>query len=81
MSAKFEPYSAYKDSGESWLGNVPDHWQPLRFKYAFSEKKKTSNPSLPPGSISFGNVIYKDADKLSPDTLASYQEVLRGEIL
>ena len=74
-------YPEYKDSGESWLGDVPEHWQPLRFKYAFSEKKKTSNPSLPPGSISFGSVVPKDVDNLSPDTLASYQEVLCGEIL
>jgi len=81
MSARFEPYPESKDSGESWVGSVPEHWQPLRFKYAFSEKKKTFNRDLPPGSISFGKVVYKDSDNLSPDTLASYQEVLQGEIL
>lgn len=81
MSAQFAAYPNYRDSGASWLGNVPEHWRPLRFKYAFSEKKKTVNPSLPPGSISFGNVVYKEIDNLSSDTLASYQEVLQGEIL
>ncbi len=32
-------------------------------------------------SISFGKVVYKDAEKLAPETLASYQEVLRDEFL
>src|SRR5699024_1971812 len=45
------------------------------------EKTKTLNPSLPAGSISCGNVIYKNEKNLSPDTKASYQEVLNGEYL
>lgn len=78
---KFKPYPRYKDSRIEWLGEVPTHWYPLRFKHALIEKKKTSNNSLNAGSISFGNVIYKKNENLSDETKNSYQEVLSGEFL
>ena len=31
-----EPYPAYKDSGVEWLGDVPEHWEVRRLKYAVS---------------------------------------------
>ena len=41
MSAeRYRPYPAYKDSGVEWLGEVPEHWEVKRLKYA-----ATSNPS------------------------------------
>ena len=30
---RFRPYSAYKDSGIEWLGEIPAHWQVQRLKY------------------------------------------------
>jgi type I restriction enzyme S subunit len=30
-----EPYPAYRDSGISWLGTVPDHWEVLPARYLF----------------------------------------------
>jgi len=81
MAGRYKPYPEYKNSGTTWLGSVPGHWQEIRFKHALFEKKKTSNPTLEAGSISFGNVIYKNSDNLSPETKASYQEVLAGEFL
>ena len=30
MMRPFNPYSAYKDSGVEWLGNVPEHWEVRR---------------------------------------------------
>jgi type I restriction enzyme S subunit len=29
----FKPYSAYKDSGVAWLGEIPAHWEVTRLKY------------------------------------------------
>jgi len=78
---KYQAYSDYKDSGVAWLGQVPAHWEPIRFKHRLSEKKKTSNPELDAGSISFGRVIYKSSENLAPETKASYQEVLAEEFL
>ena len=75
------PDAPMKDSGVEWLGKVPVHWQPLRFKHVLIEKKKTSNNNLNAGSISFGNVVYKNSETLSDETKNSYQEVLAGEFL
>ena len=79
--AKYQKYAEYKDSGIVWMGDVPTHWVHERFKWLLSEKVNTSNPDLPAGSISFGEVVYKNEENLSPDTKASYQEVLKGEFL
>jgi type I restriction enzyme, S subunit len=32
---KLKPYPAYKDSGVSWLGSVPEHWQEIRLDKLF----------------------------------------------
>jgi type I restriction enzyme S subunit len=47
-------YDTYKDSGVSWLGNIPKHWKVSKVKHILFHKKKTSNPELNCGSISFG---------------------------
>lgn len=77
----YQIYPKYINSGVAWMGNVPDHWVPIRFKHRLLEKKKVSNPDLAAGSISFGKVIFKVAENLAPETKASYQEVLAGEFL
>ncbi|WP_019456810.1 restriction endonuclease subunit S [Acinetobacter sp. GG2] len=79
--SKYQKYAEYKDSEIVWMGNVPSHWTSERFKWLLTEKLKTSNCDLPAGSISFGEVVYKNEDNLSPDTKASYQEVLKDEFL
>ena len=82
MSAgKYQAYPKYTESNIAWLGKVPTHWTPLRFKHALFEKPKTSNPELAAGSISFGEVVYKHTETLSAETKNSYQEVLPGEFL
>lgn len=74
-------YEAYKDSGEGWISEVPEHWEVKKLKHIFFEKKHTQNMSLNCGSISFGKVVTKDDDKIPHSTKASYQEVLNGEFL
>ncbi|PZR01681.1 MAG: restriction endonuclease subunit S [Aeromonas media] len=78
---RYRPYPEYKDSGVIWSGFIPSHWEPIRFKHVFVEKPKTSNIELPAGSISFGQVVFKDEEKLAEETKASYQEVKAGEFL
>jgi type I restriction enzyme S subunit len=74
-------YSAYKDSGEPWIGQIPEHWGIKKLKLLFAEKKHTINPDLSCGSISFGKVVLKDDEKIPHSTKASYQEVKKGEFL
>lgn len=33
-------YAKYKDSGISWIGQVPDHWETKRAKYMFTKEKR-----------------------------------------
>lgn len=77
----YPKYPNYKDSGEYWMGEIPEHWEIKKLKNVFKEKKKVTNPSLNCGSISFGKVVYKDDEKIPESTKASYQEVLAGEYL
>ncbi len=77
----FQKYQAYKDSGEYWMGEIPEHWDIKKLKHVFHEKKKVTNPELNCGSISYGKVVYKDDEKIPEATKASYQEVLAGEFL
>ncbi|MFA0692938.1 restriction endonuclease subunit S [Vibrio splendidus] len=81
MTGRYKAYPEYKNSVSSWCGIVPSHWNDIKFKWILEEKKKVSNPALPSGSISFGEVILKNEDSLAPETKASYQEVLVGELL
>ncbi|WP_343289623.1 hypothetical protein AAIA71_11465 [Vibrio harveyi] len=81
MTGRYKAYPEYKESVASWCGIVPSHWNDIKFKWILEEKKKVSNPALPSGSISFGEVILKKEDSLAPETKASYQEVLVGELL
>jgi len=74
-------YDAYKDSGEEWIAEIPEHWTVQKLKHIFQEKKHTQNMSLTCGAISFGQVIEKGDDKVTEATKKSYQEVLSGEFL
>lgn len=74
-------YSEYKSTPEKWMGAVPAHWNVERIKYGLIEKRAKKNLDLPPGAISYGKVVSKDAEKISPETLSTYQEVLAGEYL
>lgn len=74
-------YEDYKKTGEGWLGEVPCHWQVVRLKSLFREKKHRSNMALPCGAISFGEVVHKNDEMIPESTKKSYQEVLSGEFL
>lgn len=78
---KVQRYDSYKESGVSWLEEVPKHWEVKRFKHIFKEKKITHNVDLNCGSISFGKVVYKDDEKIPVSTKKSYQVLNRGEFL
>ncbi len=42
MTHGLTPYPAYKDSGVSWLGKIPAHWDVLRAKRIFREMDQRS---------------------------------------
>ena len=71
----------FVDSGVEWIGNIPKHWEVIKFKHLFYEKKKTHDISLNCGSISFGKVVEKNDEKIPASTKASYQVLNKGEFL
>ena len=74
-------YESYKGSGEGWIEDVPAHWEIHKLKHLFREKKHRQNLDLNCGSISFGEVVEKDDERVPLATKASYQEVSKGEFL
>ncbi len=74
-------YESYKDSGECWIEDLPVHWETRKLKHLFQEKKHQQNLALNCGSISFGEVVEKDDERVPLATKASYQEVSKGEFL
>lgn len=47
LIANLGPYSAYKDSGLTWLDKVPSHWGRRRMKFLFSERTQKGFPDEP----------------------------------
>lgn len=78
---KFEKYSSYKDSGIEWLGEIPEHWEVLKIKQLFFEKKKKHDINLNCGAISYGEVVKKDDNRVPEETKKSYQVVKSGDFL
>ncbi len=44
MIAHLKPYPTMKDSGVSWLGKVPEHWEVLPNRALFTEVKERDHP-------------------------------------
>ena len=72
-------YPKYKDSGEQWLGQIPEHWEILPGMAVFEENKEknkqgTENTVL---SLSYGKIIVKEKkdEGLVPAEYTSYQIV------
>lgn len=81
-----ERYSSYKDSGISWIGEIPEHWSLRRIKYIFSELKEKSENGLElPLSLSKdGGIIPFNEKKNKTMESASYvggKIVHKGEIV
>lgn len=38
-------YDKYKDSGISWLGEIPEHWETRKIKFVFTERSQKGYPN------------------------------------
>lgn len=58
-------YPAYKDSGEQWLGQIPEHWEVGRLANYFSERReKVSDTVFAPLSVT-KNGIFPQLDNVA----------------
>lgn len=79
-------YPKYKDSGESWLGEVPEHWgiSPL---LSVAWERNEANKGMQENnllSLSYGRIVRKDIesnDGLLPESFETYQIVHPGDIV
>ena len=65
LSQGFRPYATYRDSGITWLGQVPSHWKVMRLK------------SL--ASVQLSNVDKKSVEDQVPVRLCNYVDVYYNE--
>ena len=81
-----ERYSSYKDSGISWIGEIPEHWgvrhlSQVSYEHYISNKEVHHQNLL---SLSYGRIIRKDintTEGLLPASFDTYQIVEEGNIV
>lgn len=81
-----KPYQAYKNSGVSWLGDVPEHWKVSPALAAYKQKlvKNVGMREKTVLSLSYGRVVVKPPEKLHglvPDSFETYQIVDPGNVI
>jgi type I restriction enzyme S subunit len=81
-----KPYPSYKDSGVSWLGEVPEYWIILPGKACFIEKQvhNTGLKEKTVLSLSYGKIVVKNEEKLHglvPASFETYQIIEPRDII
>ena len=65
--SRWKQYSAYKDSGIEWLGEIPEHWEVKKLKHI--------------SSIQFSNVDKITVDGEKPVRLCNYSDVYNNDFI
>ncbi len=86
MVADLKPYAAYKDSGLSWLGQVPEHWgmRPAFGAFVPNRERNFGLKEKTVLSLSYGRIVVKPPEKLHglvPESFETYQIVNPGYIV
>jgi type I restriction enzyme S subunit len=81
-----KPYPEYKDSGVSWVGEVPAHWESQKLRQVLIKKTERNRPELPLLSVVRDKgIILRDVSNREenrnyiPDDLSNYQVVRAGQ--
>lgn len=80
------PNAPMKDSGVEWLGEVPEHWDVVRFGKIFDENKRKNLGMKETNvlSLSYGNIKEKNIDDnkgLLPESFETYQIIEPNDII
>ena len=93
MIADLKPYAEYKDSGLSWIGQVPGHWdlrQPRQIGALLKGVGGTKEDALPAGvpCIRYGELytthtyfVRRPKSFIHPDRAAHYTPLQYGDVL
>lgn len=80
-------YPKYKDNGEQWLGQIPEHWEIRKLKYVLQLRKKIVGADAKKYdllSLTLKGVIKRDVENPTgkfPTTFDSYQEVNENDFI
>lgn len=72
-----------KDSGISWVGMMPAHWDVARLKELFVENRRPQ-PNQTVLSLSYGKIVAKNFSEkkgVSPESFDTYQGVHAGDVV
>lgn len=86
MIADLKPYAEYKESGLTWLGRVPKHWEmrPAFGAFVPNRERNVGMKEKTVLSLSHGRIIIKPVEKLRglvPESFETYQIVNPGDIV
>ncbi len=86
MIADLKPYREYRESGVSWLGQVPGHWETRPAFGAFVPNREPNRGMKEKTvlSLSYGRIVIKPPEKLHglvPESFETYQIVNPGDIV
>jgi type I restriction enzyme, S subunit len=88
MIGELKPYSAYKDSGVPWLGEVPKHWNLTSLGSLTASISKRGRPDLPllsvvreKGVILRSITSKEENHNFIPDDLSNYKVVQKGNLV
>jgi type I restriction enzyme, S subunit len=81
-----KPYPATKDSGVTWLGDVPEHWKIMPALAVYRPRQIKNNGLIEKIvlSLSYGRIVVKPPEKLKglvPESFETYQIVDPGNII
>lgn len=78
----FPAYPDYKDSGVSWLGAVPSHWELSRIGSRFAERReKVSDTDFPPLSVTKHGIVPQLETAAKTDDNDNRKCVLAGDFV
>jgi type I restriction enzyme S subunit len=87
MIAELRPYPAIKDSGVTWLGEIPEHWEVMpicalarRRQQTNEQQRELLSVYLGRGVVPFSSVDEKRTNPTSED-LSKYQAVEPGDFV
>lgn len=61
---KLTPYPEYKDTGTPWIGKIPSHWEIVRNRSVFAERKTQGYINEELLSVTINNGILRQSDLL-----------------
>ena len=88
MMQELQPYGEYKEPGQPWLGNVPEHWELTTIGSITSRRSARNRTDLPllsvlreKGVVLRSSLGEDENHNFVPDDLGNYRVALAGDLV